>query len=146
MPSIERIQVEARFCTTPGTYILAVALTPDGESKPALSRHVLTRTLPAYAFSILVCQHCLTPTCVAACPSRAMHVDPRGVLMLVDDDCLRCGGCEASCPHHAIFTNRPADRTIRCQLSLDNIQAPSRVEVRPCEAFTLSLELRPREY
>ena len=143
MPSIERIQVESNFLPAPGSNILVVALTADGETVPALSRHVLTRALKSYAFSILVCQHCQTPTCIAACPSRAMHMDAHGVVMLVDDDCLRCGGCEASCPHHAIFFNRAPHRTIRCQLCFDNVQAPMRFEVKPIEAFTLSLELIP---
>lgn len=145
MPLIERIQVESSFLPAPGSHILVVSLTADGEETAALSRHVLTRTLKGYSFSILVCQQCQTPTCIAACPSRAMHVDRRGVLMLVDDDCLRCGGCEASCPHHAIFFNRPPQRTIRCELCFDNTQAPSRFEIRPLEPFTLSLELIPHK-
>lgn len=144
MPSIERIQVDTKFCAAPGAYILAVSLTSDGESSPALSRHVLTKAMVGYSFNILVCRQCQTPTCIDACPSRAMHIDAHGVLMLVDDDCLRCGGCEASCPHHAIFSNRPPDHTIRCELCLDHLQGPAHVEVRPLDNLTLRLELRRR--
>jgi Fe-S-cluster-containing dehydrogenase component len=142
MPSIERIQIKTNFCTAPGSYVLVVSLTPDGHSSPAISRHVLTRALQGYAFNILVCEQCQTPTCIEACPSRAMLMDAHGVVMLVDDDCLRCGGCEASCPHHAIFFNRPPDRTISCDLCLDLSQAPAFVEVRPLSTLTLRLELR----
>lgn len=145
MSSIERIQIQTNFCTTPGSYVLVISLTPDGHSSPAISRHVMTRALHGYAFNIVVCAQCQTPICIEACPSRAMLMDTHGVVMLVDDDCLGCGGCEASCPHHAIFFNRAPDRIIKCELCLDLAQAPAFVEVRPLSTLTLRLELRPNK-
>ncbi len=47
------------------------------------------------------CTLCLS--CVSACPTSALRDDPeRPVLRFVEDACVQCGLCQATCPEHVI--------------------------------------------
>ena len=47
------------------------------------------------------CTLCLS--CVSACPTGALRDDPeRPMLRFVEDACVQCGLCQATCPEHVI--------------------------------------------
>jgi ferredoxin len=64
------------------------------------------------------CTLCLS--CVSACPTSALRADPeRPMLRFVEDLCVQCGLCQATCPEHVI--------TLRPQLDFGAARAPARV-------------------
>jgi Fe-S-cluster-containing dehydrogenase component len=95
-----------------------------------------------YEFDILICQHCDSPDCIAACPTDgAMLIDERGVVIILDDVCLRCGACAAACPYDAIFYNEAEDRYLKCDLCAGREGGPVCVELCPVGALTMSGEV-----
>ena len=64
------------------------------------------------------CTLCLS--CVSACPTGALRDDPeRPVLRFVEDACVQCGLCQATCPENVI--------TLKPQLDFGAARAPARV-------------------
>jgi carbon-monoxide dehydrogenase iron sulfur subunit len=72
-----------------------------------------------------------------ACPSEAMVLDDRGVVIILEGECDRCGACAAACPHDAIFYNEPQDRYLKCDLCAGREQGALCVELCPVQALTL---------
>jgi carbon-monoxide dehydrogenase iron sulfur subunit len=106
---------------------------------------MVTKDMARYEFSILICQHCDEPDCMLACPSDAMLLDDRGVVIILDDECNRCGSCAASCPHDAIFHNEVQDRYVKCDLCAGRADGPLCVQLCPVEALTLVRAEEPVE-
>jgi ferredoxin len=64
------------------------------------------------------CTLCLS--CVSACPTGALRDDPeRPMLRFVEDVCVQCGLCQATCPEHVI--------TLKPQIDFYAARAPARV-------------------
>jgi ferredoxin len=64
------------------------------------------------------CTLCLS--CVSACPTGALRDDPeRPVLRFVEDSCVQCGLCQATCPEQVI--------TLKPQIDFDAARAPARI-------------------
>jgi ferredoxin len=64
------------------------------------------------------CTLCLS--CVSVCPTGALRDDPeRPMLRFVEDACVQCGLCQATCPEHVI--------TLKPQIDFDAARAPARV-------------------
>src|ERR1700723_1642795 len=64
------------------------------------------------------CTLCLS--CVSACPTGALKDDPeRPALRFVEDACVQCGLCQATCPEHVI--------TLKPQIDFDAARAPARI-------------------
>jgi ferredoxin len=64
------------------------------------------------------CTLCLS--CVSACPTSALRDDPeRPMLRFVEDLCVQCGLCQATCPEHVI--------TLKPQLDFGAARAPARI-------------------
>ncbi|WP_213737292.1 4Fe-4S binding protein [Bradyrhizobium sp. dw_411] len=64
------------------------------------------------------CTLCLS--CVSACPTGALRDDPeRPMLRFVEDACVQCGLCNATCPENVV--------TLKPQIDFDAARAPARV-------------------
>jgi ferredoxin len=64
------------------------------------------------------CTLCLS--CVSACPTGALRDDPeRPALRFVEDACVQCGLCQATCPEHVI--------TLKPRIDFDAARAPARI-------------------
>lgn len=137
MTNNKRIRVEAKFCRDCQACVLACSLHHEGECNLGLARLVVAKDMAKYEFEILICQHCDSPECVLACPTEAMLLDDRGVVIIVDDDCIRCDACLSSCPHEAIFYNEAQDRYLKCDLCRDREEGPLCVELCPVGALML---------
>jgi ferredoxin len=81
-------------------------------------------TLPAGApfgsveIDVGECTLCLS--CVSACPTGALRDDPeRPMVRFVEDACVQCGLCQATCPENVI--------TLKPQIDFGAATAPSRV-------------------
>ena len=90
------------------------------------------------AFDVRICRHCDSPDCIIACPTDAMSLDERGVVIIDDDECVRCGACAIACPHNAIKHYEATDRYLKCDLCAGREGGPLCVELCPVGALTLA--------
>jgi nitrate reductase beta subunit len=62
-----------------------------------------------------MCNHCLNPACVAACPSGAIYKREEDGIVLVDQD--RCRGwrmCVSACPYKKVYFNWESGKSEKC--------------------------------
>jgi Fe-S-cluster-containing dehydrogenase component len=76
-----------------------------------------------------ICNHCLNPSCVAACPSGALYKRGEDGIVLLDQN--RCRGwraCVPACPYKKTFYNWSTGKSEKCILCFPRIetgQAPA---------------------
>ena len=62
-----------------------------------------------------ICNHCLNPACVAACPSGSIYKREEDGIVLVDQD--KCRGwrmCVSACPYKKVFYNWESGKAEKC--------------------------------
>ncbi|MDG1996088.1 MAG: nitrate reductase subunit beta [Emcibacteraceae bacterium] len=71
-----------------------------------------------------LCEHCLNPTCVAACPSGAIYKREEDGVVLIDQD--KCRGwrmCVSGCPYKKIYYNWNSGKSEKCTLCYPRLEA-----------------------
>lgn len=62
-----------------------------------------------------LCNHCLNPACVAACPSGAIYKrDEDGVVLISQDVCRGWRHCVPACPYKKIYYNWKTNKAEKC--------------------------------
>lgn len=80
---------------------------PDGIPVPA----------DVYSYSVsIACGHCKEPSCVAACPQKAIQKETNGIVWIDAKKCVGCRLCAGKCPHGAIQFNRLTGVSEKCDL------------------------------
>ena len=78
----------------------------------------------AYMFYLpRICEHCLNPTCVSACPSGAMYKRTEDGIVLVDQD--QCRGwrmCVSACPYKKVYFNHNTGKAEKCTLCYPRLE------------------------
>ena len=70
-----------------------------------------------------ICEHCLNPTCMAACPSGAIYKRNEDGIVLVDQDaCRGWRMCVAACPYKKIYFNHETGKSEKCTLCYPRIE------------------------
>jgi nitrate reductase beta subunit len=76
-----------------------------------------------------ICNHCLNPCCVAACPSGALYKRGEDGIVLIDQQrCRAWRACVAACPYKKVFYNwftGKSEKCILCFPRLETGQAPA---------------------
>ena len=76
-----------------------------------------------------ICNHCLNPACVAACPSGALYKRGEdGIVLLDQKRCRAWRSCIAACPYKKVFYNwftGKSEKCILCFPRLETGQAPA---------------------
>lgn len=76
-----------------------------------------------------ICNHCLNPSCVAACPSGALYKRGEdGIVLLDQKRCRAWRSCVAACPYKKTFFNwstGKSEKCILCYPRLETGQAPA---------------------
>ena len=70
-----------------------------------------------------LCEHCLNPTCVAACPSGSIYKREEDGIVLVDQD--KCRGwrmCISGCPFKKIYYNWKSGKAEKCTFCYPRIE------------------------
>jgi len=71
-----------------------------------------------------LCEHCLNPACVAACPSGAIYKREEDGIVLIDQD--KCRGwrmCVSACPYKKIYYNYISGKSEKCIFCFPRIEA-----------------------
>lgn len=70
-----------------------------------------------------ICEHCLNPACVAACPSGAMYKRAEDGMVLVDQQ--QCRGwrmCVSACPYKKVYFNHKTGKAEKCTLCYPRLE------------------------
>jgi nitrate reductase beta subunit len=70
-----------------------------------------------------ICEHCLNPSCAAACPSGAIYKRTEDGIVLVDQD--RCRGwrqCVTGCPYKKIYFNHRTGKAEKCTFCYPRVE------------------------
>ena len=71
-----------------------------------------------------LCEHCLNPTCAAACPSGAIYKREEDGIVLIDQE--KCRGwrmCISACPYKKIYYNWSSGKSEKCIFCYPRIEA-----------------------
>jgi len=136
------VQVDEDRCRDCQACTLACSLTHEGGCGPSLARLSVQKDMERYVFHIVICQHCAEPACLEACPTDALSLDSRGVVIMNEDLCTGCGSCAVACPFDAILYHRASDRYLKCDLCAGRDGGPVCVAVCPVGALTTSFLAR----
>lgn len=106
----------------------------EGEFNPLLSR-IRTVRLGTVVNTSLACRLCDDPTCVRACPGKALSQDEEtGIIHVDEDKCMGCGWCIEACEFGAIAMPKDRKHVIICDLCGGD---PECVEMCPQGALSL---------
>ena len=86
----------------------------------------------------LGCRHCQDPQCVRACVTKALQMNPDGVIIVDEKRCIGCLMCFIACPFGAIEEGEKlsaAYRISKCDLCLLSGQDPACVSACPTKAL-----------
>ncbi|WP_040282159.1 nitrate reductase subunit beta [Tessaracoccus massiliensis] len=70
-----------------------------------------------------ICEHCLNPSCMAACPSGAIYKRAEDGIVLVDQD--KCRGwrhCITGCPYKKIYFNHRSGKAEKCTMCYPRLE------------------------
>ncbi len=71
-----------------------------------------------------LCEHCLNPACVAACPSGSIYKREEDGIVLIDQD--KCRGwrmCVSACPYKKIYYNWQSGKAEKCIFCYPRIES-----------------------
>ena len=99
------------------------ALTPEQQAQMMAIERLAFFYLPR------ICNHCLNPACVAACPSGALYKRGEdGIVLLNQDRCRAWRACIPACPYKKTYFNWSTGKSEKCILCfprLETGQAPA---------------------
>jgi nitrate reductase beta subunit len=97
---------------------------PDLAGVPELVRQqmeALERVVMQYLPRI--CNHCLNPACVAACPSGAIYKRAEdGVVLVNENECRAWRMCVAACPYKKVYYNWATGKSEKCILCFPRLE------------------------
>ena len=124
-----RIAADASLCRDCQACTLACSLHHEGACSLSLARLAVHKNMAEYEFEIVFCHHCEPAECLLACPADAIQRNNLGALEILDEFCIRCGACQAACPHNAIMHSEALDRYFKCDLCAGRDDGPLCVQV-----------------
>ncbi|QRF76449.1 Hdr-like menaquinol oxidoreductase iron-sulfur subunit 1 precursor [Thermoplasmatales archaeon] len=71
-----------------------------------------------------ICEHCLNPACVAACPAGAIYKrDEDGIVLVDQESCRGWRFCVTACPYKKVYFNWKTHKSEKCTFCYPRIEA-----------------------
>ena len=71
-----------------------------------------------------ICEHCLNPACVAACPAGAIYKrDEDGIVLVDQESCRGWRFCVSACPYKKVYFNWNTHKAEKCTFCYPRIEA-----------------------
>jgi formate dehydrogenase iron-sulfur subunit len=89
----------------------------------------------------MACNHCLEPTCLSGCPTKAYEKLGNGIVVHHPDECVGCQYCMWNCPYEVpVFdkARRIVSKCDMCRPRIDAGQSPACVQ--SCPTYAIGLE------
>ena len=78
----------------------------------------------AFFYLPRVCNHCVNPACVAACPSGAIYKRGEdGAVLIAQDKCRSWRMCISACPYKKVFQNWSTGKSEKCIFCYPRLEA-----------------------
>lgn len=114
---VRALSADWRRCTGCGVCELVCSFTHEGYFNPSLSRIRVYRLDDRGVHFPVACLDCADPPCVAACPTRACHIDTTvPVVRVAERMCIGCRECVVACPFGAAHFNAFSGKAYQCDL------------------------------
>jgi protein NrfC len=118
--------VDTKKCQGCVSCMLACSLVHEGVENLSLARiQIMQNSFGKWPndLNIEQCRQCVTPACMEACPTKALHADPRfgNVRLVTTKECIGCRACIKACPYrpaNAIW-NPAGAHAQKCDLCAD---------------------------
>ncbi|KKL64729.1 hypothetical protein LCGC14_2162070 [marine sediment metagenome] len=68
-----------------------------------------------------LCNHCDSPACVEACPTKASYQRDDGVVLIHQERCVGCKLCMAACPYDARYLHPVKKITDKCTFCVHRV-------------------------
>lgn len=100
----------------------------------------------------ILCQHCESPACMAACTHDAIYQREDGIVIIDPTKCQGCGDCQAACPYGVIYENAEAGIFQKCTMCAhlldEGWEQPRCVTACPADAlrFVDEADLEPQNF
>ncbi|MBV5328793.1 MAG: polysulfide reductase NrfD [Chlorobium sp.] len=65
-------------------------------------------------FTVLRCNHCAEPPCVAICPVEALQKREDGIVDFDGRRCIGCKACAQACPYNALYIDPETHTSAKC--------------------------------
>ena len=149
---IVQYPAEYSLCAGCSTCEIACTLTHDGLVSPSYKRIFLKQAeTTSMIHTILSCQHCSDHPCYEKCPQKdkAMCIDEKGIVYIVEENCIGCGLCVKACKYEIPRINmvKDADRKKRkakkCDLCREREEGPACVQWCPWKCLGMSDDPAP---
>jgi len=72
--------------------------------------------------TVLTCNQCSQPDCLAVCPTGAISRSAGGMVTLAVDRCVGCSICNLVCPYGGIYPKKQEHKSQKCDLCGDDPQ------------------------
>lgn len=101
------------------------AIAPRDPNTRNLQQHIAFEYEQAFMMYLpRICEHCLNPACVAACPSGAIYKrDEDGIVLVDQDACRGWRFCVSSCPYKKVYFNWNTHKAEKCTFCYPRIEA-----------------------
>ena len=100
-------------------------IAPRDPNVQGLAQHIAFEYEQAFMMYLpRLCNHCLNPACVAACPSGAMYKREEDGIVLVDQEaCRGWRFCVSACPYKKVYFNWNTHKAEKCTFCYPRIEA-----------------------
>jgi len=108
--------IDDAACDGCGDCVAACSAQGVGEGETRPTRIDVLRT-GEDTFVPLTCNHCETPSCALACPTKACRSDPDGTRVVIDTErCIGCRTCIVACPFSHARYDPGGGTSVKCDL------------------------------
>lgn len=112
----KHLVVDPKKCVSCRTCELACSFGHFDEINPTLAR-INVFHYPEDMISVpVVCMQCDEASCVAVCPTGALHRDAEGTVVHDNEKCIKCKQCVSACPLGNISYSPRIQNIFKCDL------------------------------